>query len=144
MEKKQLYNMCLCCAVLSRAVMSDSLWPHGLQAARLLCPWGFSRHYHALLQGIFPTQGSKVSCIAGGFLTLWALKEACFFATPWLFKSPTPERWLLGGQLPAASWLCALCHPRPHKGQKQLELKSSCQTPVRWGARSYLGLANRS
>ena len=27
-------------------------------------------HYHALLQGIFPTQGSKVSCIAGGFLTL--------------------------------------------------------------------------
>ena len=31
-----------CCAVLSSA-MSDSLWPHGLQLARLLCPWGFSR-----------------------------------------------------------------------------------------------------
>ena len=25
------------------AEVSDSLWPHGLQPARLLCPWGFSR-----------------------------------------------------------------------------------------------------
>ena len=31
------------CAVLSRLVVSDSLGPHGLQPARLLCPWGFSR-----------------------------------------------------------------------------------------------------
>ena len=31
------------CCVLSHSVMSDSLWPHGLQPARLLCPWGFSR-----------------------------------------------------------------------------------------------------
>ena len=29
--------------VLSRSVMSNSLWPHGLQPARLLCPCGFSR-----------------------------------------------------------------------------------------------------
>ena len=29
--------------VLSRSVMSDSLPPHGLQPARVLCPWGFSR-----------------------------------------------------------------------------------------------------
>ena len=33
----------MCCAVLSQSVGSDSLWPHGLQATRLLCPWGFSR-----------------------------------------------------------------------------------------------------
>ena len=37
---------------------------HGLQPARLLCPWGFSRQKygvrcHALLQRIFPTQGSN-------------------------------------------------------------------------------------
>ena len=38
---------------------------------------------HALLQGIFPTQGSsqprdrsQVSCIAGGFFTIWATREA--------------------------------------------------------------------
>ena len=54
------------CAVLSRSVMSDFLQPHGLYPARLLCPWGFSRQEyqsamgcHALLQGIFPTQGSN-------------------------------------------------------------------------------------
>ena len=42
--------------------MSDSLWPHGPQPARLLCPWdspgknpGVGCHF--LLQGIFLTQG---------------------------------------------------------------------------------------
>ena len=39
-----------------------TLSPHGLQPARLLCPWGFSRKnigvgYPTLLQGISPTQG---------------------------------------------------------------------------------------
>ena len=41
--------------------MSDSLWPHGLQHTRLLCPWNSPGKYtgvlyHFLLQGIFPTQ----------------------------------------------------------------------------------------
>ena len=31
------------CALLSRSVVSSPLQPHGLQPARLLCPWGFSR-----------------------------------------------------------------------------------------------------
>ena len=40
--------------------VSDSLWPHGLQPTRLLCPWDFSGKNtrvgcHFLLQGIFPT-----------------------------------------------------------------------------------------
>ena len=29
--------------VLSCSVVSDSLQPHGLKSAKLLCPWGFSR-----------------------------------------------------------------------------------------------------
>ena len=33
----------LCGAVLSCSAVSDPLRPHGLQPARLLCPWGFSR-----------------------------------------------------------------------------------------------------
>ena len=32
------------CSVAS--VMSDSVWPHGLQPARVLCSWGFSRQEH--------------------------------------------------------------------------------------------------
>ena len=44
------------------SVVSDSLRPHGLQPARLLCPWDSPGKHtgvgcHALLQGIFPTQG---------------------------------------------------------------------------------------
>ena len=27
----------------SHSVMSNSLWPHGLESARRVCPWGFSR-----------------------------------------------------------------------------------------------------
>ena len=44
--------------------MSDSLRPYGLQPARLLCPWDSPGKNsgvgcHALLQGMFPTQGSN-------------------------------------------------------------------------------------
>ena len=50
--------------LLSCSIMSDSLWPHGLQSTRLLCPWDFPGKNtrvgcHFLLQRIFPTQGSK-------------------------------------------------------------------------------------
>ena len=52
------------CAVLSHSVVSDSLWPRGLQPARLLCPWDSPGKNtgvgcHALLQGIFWAQGSN-------------------------------------------------------------------------------------
>ena len=51
-------------AVLSRSVMSNSLPPRGLQPARLFCPWDSPGKNtgvgcHALLQGIFPAQGSN-------------------------------------------------------------------------------------
>ena len=48
----------------NRSVVSNSLWPHGLQPARPLCPWLSPGKItgvgcHILLQGIFPAQGSK-------------------------------------------------------------------------------------
>ena len=50
------------CAMLACSVVSDSLRPHGLYPARLLCPWaspgkndGVGCHFP--LQGITPTQG---------------------------------------------------------------------------------------
>ena len=51
-------------AVLSHSLVSDSLRSHGLQPTRLLCPWDSPGKNtgvgcHALLQGIFPTQGSN-------------------------------------------------------------------------------------
>ena len=66
----------------SHLVVSDSLWPHGLQSSRPLCPWDSPGKNtgvgsHSLLQGIFPTQGSnQVSHIAGRFFTSWATREA--------------------------------------------------------------------
>ena len=52
------------CTVLSCSVMSNSLQLHGLQPARLLCPWGFSRQeYWSGLPcpppGNFPNPGIK-------------------------------------------------------------------------------------
>ena len=57
-------NNLLCYAVLRRSVVSNSLQPHGLQPARLLCPWDSPGKNtgvgcHSLLQGFFPTQGSN-------------------------------------------------------------------------------------
>ena len=50
------------CAILHHSVMSDSLQRHGLQPTRLLWSWdspgkNTGEACHALLQGIFPTQG---------------------------------------------------------------------------------------
>ena len=46
------------------SVVSNSLWPHELYPARLLCLWNFPgkntrADCHFLLQGIFPTQESN-------------------------------------------------------------------------------------
>ena len=48
--------------------MSDSLRPHGLQPASLLCPWDFPGKNtgvgcHSHLQEIFPIQGSNLSLL---------------------------------------------------------------------------------
>ena len=62
--KRTLQELIEYCAVLSRSVVSDTLGPHGSQPTRLLCPWYSPGKKtgvgcHALLQGIFPTQGSN-------------------------------------------------------------------------------------
>ena len=64
----------------TRSVVSDSLQPHGLQPARLLCPWGFpgknsgvvGKGSLALLQGNLPNPGMEpVSpALAGSFFTV--------------------------------------------------------------------------
>ena len=52
----------------SHSVVSDSLRPHGLQPARLLCPWNSPGKNtglgsHSLLHGLFPTQGSNLGLL---------------------------------------------------------------------------------
>ena len=57
-----------CVCVLSHSVVSNSLWPHGLQLTRLRCPYSSPGKNtgvdsHSLVQGIFPTQVSNPSLI---------------------------------------------------------------------------------
>ena len=80
----------------NHSVVSDSLRPHGLQPARLLCPWnspgkntGVGCHF--LLQGIVPPKNkSWISWAAGGFFPIWFLA----FLAIWFFtvftSSPAP------------------------------------------------------
>ena len=61
--------MSYCCMCASSSVSRVPLLrPHGLQPARLLCPWDLPGKNtgvgcHFLLQGIFPTQGSNPSLL---------------------------------------------------------------------------------
>ena len=58
--------VCVCVCVWSVAsIISESLRPHGLQPARLLCPWDAPGEdtgvgWRFLLQGMFPTEGSNL------------------------------------------------------------------------------------
>ena len=71
----------ICCCIVT-SVLSDSLQSYGLQPTRLLCSWnslGKSTGVgcHALLQRIFPTQGSDLGLLHHRqTLHHWATREA--------------------------------------------------------------------
>ena len=85
--------------VLSRSVASDSLPPHGLHPARLLCPWnfpskntgvGFTSPYASDLPNSGVKPASRVSpALAGGFFTPVPRGRPLFilfyFWWPWVF-----------------------------------------------------------
>ena len=68
--------------VFSCSDMSNFLWPHGLEPARLLCPWGSPVKNtgvgsHSLSRGSPQCRDqTDTFCIAGGFVTVWATREA--------------------------------------------------------------------
>ena len=61
---KSLYVTCKKSKSVSRSILSNFLWSHGLYPAWLLCPWNSPGKNtgvgsHSILQGIFPTQRSN-------------------------------------------------------------------------------------
>ena len=67
-EKFIFVCICIHIHVLSRSVTHNSLRPHRLQSARLLCPWDFPGKNirvgcRFLLQGIFPIQGPNLGLL---------------------------------------------------------------------------------
>ena len=96
-------------ACVSCSVMSDSLWTHGqrsleawthgLQPARLLCPWNSlgkntAVGSHSLLQGTsWLRDWTLVSRIAGRF-TFWAMRKALQNLVPGQFHTCYWHAWL--------------------------------------------------
>jgi len=75
------------------SVMSDSLWPRGPKPTKRLCPWhslgkNTTESSHSLLQGSFWSRDrTPVSCLAGGFIIIWASKEALPVPSDVIFAS---------------------------------------------------------
>ena len=121
MEVRHL--VCVFCSV-----MSDSLWPHGLQPTKLLCTWDFSGKNtgvgcNFLLQGIFLTQGSNLRLLCllyvDRFSTSWAI---CFRNIGrWQFKWGLEERrWHLTSKdlkqkWELATWMSGERHARQNE-----------------------------
>ena len=73
---------CALCVCVSCLVMSDSLWPYGLEPARSLYPWIFQARILEWVAISFsrgsswPKAQTQVSHIAGKFFTVWATRDA--------------------------------------------------------------------
>ena len=114
--------------LLSCSVVSNSLQPHGLQAARLPCPWdspgrntGVGCHF--LFQGIVPTQGSNpcLLCLLHCRQILYPLNHLGAIVHGVAKESDTKQqiRWgRCAGQKPEKSrGVCSLCGSADHRFQ---------------------------
>ena len=76
------FQLCVRPCVCAGAQSFSLLWSHWLQLSRHLCPWNLPARNtgvgsHALLQGIFQTQGSNLCLLhCRQILDHWATKEA--------------------------------------------------------------------
>ena len=100
-------DLCYLC-MLSRSIVSDSLWTHGFQSARLLCPWDFSGKNtrvgsHSLLQMIFPTQRSNSRLL----YCRQILYPLSYWGSPTTFRKGLPK-WLSGKESTFQHRKCAV------------------------------------
>ena len=88
------------CVCVSCSVVSDSLRPHEVKTAKLVCPWDSSGKNtgvdcHSLLQGIFPTQGSVPGFLhCGQILYCLSHQGSCLLASSLLNHEHTRGRGL--------------------------------------------------
>ena len=76
--------------------MSNSLQSHGLQLAKLLCPWNSWTEWVAIpfcRESSWPRPWTQVSCIAGRFFTIWATREEQFSPTTAVLFGYLPRGW---------------------------------------------------
>ena len=79
----------MCFVVRSRLVISNSD-THGLQPTRLLCPWS---GLPCPPSGGLPDQRDwiQVSCIVGGFFTIWVTREARIYIHSLFLRFSSPS-----------------------------------------------------
>ena len=107
----------------SRSVVSDSLWPRGLQPTRLLHPWDFPGKStgvgcHFLLQGIFLTQGLSphLLTLAGRFFStespgkpiiIGDMSQTVVLKHQSPLQSPAALLRCVSGLQPSMFWFCS-------------------------------------
>ena len=99
------FSLNMICLLLSHWVMSDSLWPHGPQHARLPCP------------SPFPGAQTQVHSVGDAIQLSCSLWPPSIFPSIRVFSDESNEAWepwllLHWAYIGAASWLCymRLCH----------------------------------
>ena len=111
--------------MLSRSASSNSLWPHGLQPATLLYPWGFFRqqYWNGLSPpGIFPIQGSNPGLLHYRWilynLTHQASPKLCLDKTKSVSKQNQSPCWVSHREVFSLSfWTQAPRHSQTVNGQ---------------------------
>ena len=107
------FNEVCVCSVSS--VMSDSLWPCGLQPARLRCPWDSPGKNtgvgcHSLLQGILQTQGSNpgLFCPCIGRRVLYHQRHlwSSLVGRGWQLSPQQRNTLISDGKSPGRCWEC--------------------------------------
>ena len=104
-----------CVETFSHSVMSNSLWPHGLQPARLLCPRNFPGKNmgvgcHSFLQGIFLIHGVNLCLLHWQADSLplshqvspYVIKPTLFLRL-WIWKASSIEKPVPKGAVQKAS-----------------------------------------
>ena len=102
--------------VLSLSFVSNSLQPHRLQPARLLCPWGFSR----------PEYWNELSCSPPGDLANPGIQSRSpTLQVHSLLKEP-PGKPVRSGQVRSVAQSCpTLCDPMNHSTPASLSITNS-------------------
>ena len=102
----------------SRSVMSDILWFHGLQLSRFLCPWNSPRVLELVAisssrESSWAREWTWVSCIVGRFFTVWTTREAQMDMYTLVYL-----KWVTNKDLLYHTWNSAQCYMAAWMGGK--------------------------